>query len=314
MDLKTALNILEIDSNFDKLDLKNLKTQYHKLSLKYHPDKNPQDKDKTTQKFQEIAEAYEVLKREISNLNNIMDDEVAATPHSSYIHMVRLFVDNILTNGYGDFIVSIIQDIVCNCKTITVKLFENLDKERAIQVYQFLFKYKNILHIGDDVLEKVCAILMEKYKNVQVYILNPSIRDLFENNVYKLTIEEEVYYVPLWHGEVYFERKMDCENGENMYEDIIVKCIPELPDNMTVDENNNLIVNIEISLTFSLLEERSKTINVGSHFFTIPYDKLTLSPKQTFVFKKCGISKIIETDIYHVEDKADVIFNIVFIR
>lgn len=38
-----------------------LKRAYRKLAMRWHPDKNPDDKEKAAQQFQEIAEAYEVL-------------------------------------------------------------------------------------------------------------------------------------------------------------------------------------------------------------------------------------------------------------
>src|SRR5215510_12146107 len=40
-----------------------LKTAYRKLAMRWHPDKNPGDKD-CEHKFREISEAYEVLKDE----------------------------------------------------------------------------------------------------------------------------------------------------------------------------------------------------------------------------------------------------------
>jgi curved DNA-binding protein len=57
MDYKDYYQILGIDKNA-KTD--EIKRAYRKLALKYHPDKNPGDKD-SEERFKEINEAYEVL-------------------------------------------------------------------------------------------------------------------------------------------------------------------------------------------------------------------------------------------------------------
>ena len=38
-----------------------IKKAYHKLSIKWHPDKNPDNKDEATKQFQKISEAYSIL-------------------------------------------------------------------------------------------------------------------------------------------------------------------------------------------------------------------------------------------------------------
>jgi len=56
--MKEYYSILEIDKNADKNTIKN---SYKKLALKYHPDKNTDNKEQAEEKFKEISEAYEVL-------------------------------------------------------------------------------------------------------------------------------------------------------------------------------------------------------------------------------------------------------------
>lgn len=61
---KSYYDILEISEEDKKLSkedfFKKLKSNYKKLSLKYHPDRNP-DNPEAEEKFKEIASAYEVL-------------------------------------------------------------------------------------------------------------------------------------------------------------------------------------------------------------------------------------------------------------
>eukprot|EP01028_Stygiella_incarcerata_P006370 TRINITY_DN259_c3_g1_i1.p1 TRINITY_DN259_c3_g1~~TRINITY_DN259_c3_g1_i1.p1 ORF type:complete len:315 (-),score=115.88 TRINITY_DN259_c3_g1_i1:650-1594(-) len=45
-------------------DAETLKKSYRKLAVKWHPDKNPTNKDEATKKFQEISEAFAVLSDE----------------------------------------------------------------------------------------------------------------------------------------------------------------------------------------------------------------------------------------------------------
>ena len=58
MDYKDYYNILGVDK---KASQEEIKKAYRKLAVKYHPDKNPNDKN-AENRFKEISEAYEVLK------------------------------------------------------------------------------------------------------------------------------------------------------------------------------------------------------------------------------------------------------------
>ncbi|KAJ0234000.1 DnaJ domain-containing protein [Hirschfeldia incana] len=50
--------VLQVDRNAKDEDLKKA---YHKLAMKWHPDKNPNSKKEAEAKFKQIAEAYDVL-------------------------------------------------------------------------------------------------------------------------------------------------------------------------------------------------------------------------------------------------------------
>ena len=313
MDFKIACEILEIDTCSQKannITLEYLKKRYHKLALQNHPDKRGNTVE-AKEKFQQINEAYNYLSREIGNLDSCVDfdnNEEKTDTNTGYINILNIFLDSLLKGHYNDFLSSFIKDIVNGYKDITLKMFEDLDKEKTLGVYNFLFKYKNILYISDEILDKVSKIIAEKYKDVQIYVLNPSINDLLSNNVYRLDLDGEKYFVPLWHNELYFDDKR-VENGKD---NIIVKCIPELPDNISIDENNNIHILLRVSFTFSLLEQKSIVFCLGEKRVDLPLEELKMQKFQTVVLRRQGISKVIDNDIYNVEEKGDVIVRLLF--
>ena len=52
-------NILKVDKNATEDDLKKA---YRKLAMKWHPDKNPNNKKEAEARFKQISEAYAVTK------------------------------------------------------------------------------------------------------------------------------------------------------------------------------------------------------------------------------------------------------------
>ena len=299
MDVRKALRILDFDCDITNITSEQLKKRYYKLALKNHPDKNG-----NTHNFQEINEAYNFLNNNILNIN----DEPSQNDNT-YTYILQLFVNGILRGKYNDIILKIINEIINGCKHISLKVFEDLDKQTSIDVYSFISKYKNIFHINQETLDIVRNIVLEKCKEDQLFILNPSIDDLFENNFYKLYVNNLLYLVPLWHNELYF----DAETSE-----IIVKCIPDLPENVMIDEDNNLIVNLYIPFSISLLDEIYIIFNLGKQVFNIPIGDLKFKIIQTYILKDKGITKIKEndnisdTDIYDVSNKSDIIIKINF--
>lgn len=304
MDHKIALETLDIEMSKtewkgNRVDLEYVRRKYHKMALKNHPDKNSNSAE-ATEKFQKINDAYEFLKKEISVE---MEQEEEQKP-DSYEGILKTFIFGIIKGEYNDIISTIINDVVSGCKKISLKLFEDLSKEKAMDVYLFLSKYKNILHIGQDTINQVREIVLEKCKEDCVYILNPSIDDLLLSNIYKLDLNNTIYFVPLWHDELYFDGS-GC--------DIIVKCVPDLPNNICFDENNNLLVDIEISLHSSLFDADCYTFKIGKKECSIKINELKLQKNQNIILKNEGISVIDENDMYNIKNKSDIIVKVTFV-
>lgn len=308
MNYKIAFDILEIDMSekkYSDINLECLKKQYHKLALQNHPDKNGNTQE-SKEKFQKINEAYDYLKRD-----SIFEDQEKNNANSTiYGDILHSFLSEIFEGDYNNKFYEIIKDIIF--KKIPIKLFEELNKETALNIYNFLSKYKNVFHINQKTLDKLIAIVSKKYEDVmEYYKLNPSIDDLFENNVYKLYVNEQLCLVPLWHNELYFEG-----TEINNLREIIVSCEPELPTNIKIDENNNLHVKINFnSITIPNLIKNNEqfTFNIGKKEFSIPIDKLYMKVNQYYRIKNEGLSKVNENDIYDISEKSDIIVNIIMI-
>jgi len=305
MNLQEALEILEIDSNYDELTLDFIKKRYKKLALKYHPDKNG-DTEESTERFKKINEAYNYLKREGLYFADDDEDE----PHDSqsiYLNVLKNFIKSVMDGDYIDNIAKIVNDILNKGKLISFKIFENLDKDTSLNVYIFLSRYKSILHFNEELLENVKQLVIQKYDNVEIYKLNPSINDLIHNNFYKLYVHEQLYLVPLWHKESYYDGS-GCE--------IIAICDPDLPDNIKIDDDNNLVVDVAVYadnvLLNMIINEIPLSVNIGEKLFSIPLSNLYMKKEQYYRIKGQGLVNV-KKDLYDLTDKSDIIVRITII-
>ena len=306
MDYTTASRILELDESI--LNLKYLKKKYHELALKNHPDKNG-NTFQSKETFQQLNEAYVFLSNELEEEEEDNNYRTSfAMP--SYVDILQTFLQNILDEKHSQLFCEIIKDIVM--KKLSFTLFEELDEETATKVYTFLMKYRSILNISPDILERLGEIVSANAKKEhvsKVFYLKPTLSDLFSNNIYKLYVEDKLYLVPLWHSEIYFD-------GENNTE-IVVLCEPELGENISIDEYNNVYINVEIAFStiIALIDNDDPlTFVLCNNTISIPIDKLFMKKEQLYKIKKGGLSKIKGNNIYDVDDKADIIVKIKLIN
>ena len=133
-----------------------------------------------------------------------------------------------------------------------------------------------------------------------IIILNPSLNDLLFDNVYKLEFNSQTYYIPLWHHELVFDHSGN---------DLIIKCIPDLEEHITIDNKNNLHCLYEGPITHILQEQQLK-IALGEKEFIIEGDKLAIKKNQTVILRKQGILKANPEHIFSTAERGDIYIDI----
>ena len=291
MDWKTACKELHL---CEKHTEHMLKAAYYKQALKYHPDKNKDD-PAAGEKFKKINAAYSFLQEHQqskepfnleTNYTNIMKQCIKYfTPD---IKWDDVFLDTTLNN------------IVNNCEKLSIRLFKDLKKEKSIELFEFLSNYREIFGISDETIDKMKDILKEKMRDDNIVILNPSLADILSDNVYKLDLLGKTFYVPLWHHEVIFDHSGN---------DVIVKCVPELEDHITIDNDNNIHCYFKGPINEVLQKEKIEML-LGNKIFEIDSKTIFIKKHQTYAFRNNGILKINPDHIFSTEERANIYVDI----
>jgi len=186
------------------------------------------------------------------------------------------------------------------CEDNAIRLINSIDKLILIDIYKLLIVHQEILYIPDIFIEEIKKILVSKTKGDECILLNPSLEDLLNDNVYKLSINECTFFVPLWHDELIYDNS-GC--------DLYVRCIPVLPDNVKIDDNNNIIVMLKYKIS-DIFQTDVINVLIGDHNFQIRVDELRLLKRQILTRRGVGISRIISKNVYDVSNKGNISFDI----
>ena len=296
-----ACDLLDLPSKFT---IEELKQAYRKKALKFHPDKNPEAN--ATEQFQKISEAYSYL----SNVSTEVDEDQIKEECSGYDNILKSFIKYFYKDVDTELVFNIVNKLASKVYLNVIEIFSECDKDTVIQVYELIVKYKDIFQIDPDIISQVERIAKEKSSKDNLLIITPSLEDLFKANIFALKKNGQQYYVPLWHDEVYFEDK--TQNN-----DLIIKCIPDIPEHISVDENNNLHINVIHRTNLRDLLEKT-SINYVCYdksdnkliSLDIPITNLLIRKHQTIKFFKMGIPKINLKDIYSINRKSDIIVHL----
>ena len=263
-----------------------LKKHYRMNALRYHPDKN--NTPEACSKFQEIHASYDFLLKKIDgenifnmNLENEFEEE---DNNNSYAGILMSFIKNIMKNdGIQNSLYYIIIEKISNvCEKKALDMIEKVDKTVLIKIIEIIGKYREVLHFSNDFIEKIRMVLNKQ--------------EMHDRDI-TTVVNNTTYIVPLWHDELVYDN-----NGNDLY----VKCFPILPENITIDNKNNIHVNITYNVK-EILDKEIVVVNIGKRNCEINPKELLLTKNQSVVLKNEGISKINTVDIYDISKKSNII-------
>lgn len=289
-----ACKTLELDQI---VSIATVRKQYKLMVLKYHPDKNKTPEAHA--KFLEIKAAHDYL---LVYLENTDFSTQAATANAeegtgSWTSTVASFFETLYNNQHLQKRVfhPLLMRIIQTCETA---VFEKMDTKRATKIYEILVKYKDSLHLSDEFLQQVNDIICKRCEATvsETIILNPNLDDLLNQSVYKLKVEGEEYFVPLWHSELVYKKSPNNQ--------LIVQCEPELPDNVELDENNNIHLYIRYNLV-EIWNTRDTNVEykIGSRKETFCIELLKVKRGEQIILKKGeGIPLLAMFDVDELSD------------
>jgi hypothetical protein len=296
MKYKDACNFLEIDPDSPLSDVL-LKKQYHKLALKYHPDKNKSSTSSDT--FHQIKEAYDYLMKDEGYIDDDINDYFEDATQS-YRNLLFSFINTVVGEDNSNLIIrTILNKISSMCQEKALETLDRLDKQTLLKVYELVLKYHEAFHFETVFIDKIRELVITKSSSDERILLNPSLEDLFSQNLYKLTNNKNTYYIPLWQNEVIFD-----SSGTDLY----VVCEPELPAHITIDERNNIHVNISRKIE-DLWGKEYIDVIVGNKNIPIHVDILHLKSTQSVRYANIGIPIAKSKNVYDVSNLSDIIIH-----
>ena len=316
-----AIKILNLNNkyniqNINNLQLKELKKQYHDMALSFHPDKqinNLQDNNfDYNGKFQKINEAYVKLKHFIEikkqeKDNNYQEDFEDNKEKDTYIDLILRFMNINVKNQDEEIVNKFKQDCQEYRNTLLFTFIRQFNVDILEDIYKVIINYKHD-NISQDIKDGIHDIIKEKLDDYNIIILTPTLKNLFNSDLFKLEFEETMednrvnyLYIPLWHSEINYKKN-------------IIKIQPDISNNILIDDNNNIIFNYK-SYYKTIIEklnnnERNLNILLENKVIEVPIDNLYFRNNQKIVLKNQGIPKIDIKNIYNNKEKSDIIITI----
>jgi hypothetical protein len=300
MNYNEACEILDIIPNSNYIE-QDIKRQYRINALKFHPDKNINED--TNIRFHKIQNAYEYLMKYEGYMDNEFqesdNEQESNMKHLSFRTILLSFLNDIMSDDTSTNMIifyTILKKISSLCEKKAIQYMETFDKPLLIKIYNILYTYQDAFHYTKTFISKIEEIIKNKNEVDECIILNPSLDDIYNDNLYKLVYQKSNYAIPLWHHELIYDN-----SGNELY----VNCLPLLPENTEIDSNNNIIINVQYKIQEVFGIDIIYVI-CGPNKLPINVETLHLVKNQRITFVNMGISRINTSNIYDTTKKSNV--------
>lgn len=332
--IQSSLQTLGFPDGVAPSSIKELNKRYHLLALKHHPDKVAAaagssieaSASAATERFKEINDAHKRVKEYFysSDGNDIHTE-------TGYDSILQLFIQTILVKMTANAaagvdataIQSLIHLIITNGIQSAITMFRNMEKHSCMTIYEILSRNQDLFGISQDIMDELTRIVEEKIGDDLVVRLNPSLLDMLLDRVYILQENGHSYYIPLWHSELHFKNTTATtrDDAREREREVIVLCDPELPDNVSIDDDNNLFISLTVDIRELFVNQVVPVyINdeVKSHGIVYYLHACDVRLSNTHTTRQCvllhgagGIARCNHSsDIYNVGTRANVYANI----
>ena len=285
MNCRRAFKILEIEADDDDVAIEVVRKQYKILALKWHPDRNkaPDAADR----YREIKDAHDYL---LEGSECYECSECSKGTDNSYTNVASMFFETLYNNEHFQRRIfhPLLMKVTTMCEEKALAFILRLDADRATKLLGILETWKTTLHFSDAFFDGIKEHIEGRNK-YRCIVLNPNINDLMQSNVFRV----EGIIVPLWHSLLEYEK-----------EGIIVHCLPELPENMWIEDETNTL-NVKVSETVENIWKNGYfEISIGEEKKRVEMGNLRFQHFQIVELKGQGIPIPHTDDVFYNGDKG----------
>ena len=314
MNMEEAYKILNIQTNCCSQD--SIRKAYLKMALKWHPDKPNGD----AEKFKEIKQAYDYLLFNMDEKIPLPRNVKHSANNIKYSDILKEFIsylspetqwDNLFfETSFSEFTK---KSAIHMGEKISLKILKSLDLKHSIEMFEIIHKWNGMFNIDDKLLKTIEKELKEKMNSNNIIVINPTIKDLLNDNIYKYDFGGDVIYIPLWHKKIYHKLNdnmivflitpdISVIYTPNNKENVVLTNL----ENLEIKDNNDIHANINIKLSL-LFEKGYIHFGLGEKIYKIDSKQLLINKEpQIIVYKNKGLLKMNKNNIYCTERRASI--------